>query len=681
MDSGNTNNLNNENVNPNLNNTNEDLTNIFDTPVDLEVTNLGVGETINEYSNENTEILSLDEISEFKEAEIKVESLDINDIRDSVETNPFELNNLEKENADFVQTNEVLSNTAEDSYAPSSVDNLNPVDLDSLTNNQNSTEIKPEETELNKIQETGVTEQIIANQEETNAQIDAVVQQEAPVTEINNEATNEQPVMNTEESVAQQEVPTSNFDSGINTVPTNEQPAMNTEINDNQMEVVTKKKKNFLPIIIVLCVLGVLGGLVAAYFLIFTSPKNIFNKAMDSGVKYLGNSFVDFGKYDTITGNGSLSYEIKAEDANMQATLDMINGISLNYEYGIDYKNKLMNLNLDSKYNNEKLLDLDLYTENNKAYLLFVELYNSYIVSPIEGYDTLFNTDINQEEINIILNSFSSALSKALTDEDFVKSEETIKINGEEVKTTKNSLVLNNKNINRIVKSILTTLKDDADFISAVNKISNDDSVDTKSVLEDAIKNIGEVSSVDNTVIAFSIYTKGLIKEAVGFSCEIKSIETIKMFINKNNDSTYSFVVNKGSEELVNGNIKTNVVKTNTSNSSDVELAVNVKTIGSLKLNVKNNTSYNSAFNKPDISNNIAVEQLPLNWSTNIATLAMANPGFVKLMTNIQTLNAQKEAEAQQDALNNMQQFGDVQNQIQNFDTNTNFTVDSNLGY
>ena len=153
------------------------------------------------------------------------------------------------------------------------------------------------------------------------------------------------------------------------------------------------------------------------------------------------------------------------------------------------------------------------------------------------------------------------------------------------------------------------------------------------------------------------------------------------MFINKNNDSTYSFVVNKGSEELVNGNIKTNVVKTNTSNSSDVELAVNVKTIGSLKLNVKNNTSYNSAFNKPDISNNIAVEQLPLNWSTNIATLAMANPGFVKLMTNIQTLNAQKEAEAQQDALNNMQQFGDVQNQIQNFDTNTNFTVDFNLGY
>ena len=641
MDSGNTNNLNNENVNPNLNNTNEDLTNIFDTPVDFETTNLGVGETTNEYSNEDTEILDLNEISEFKEAEIKVENLDINTIANSettVESNPFELNNVVSENVEMIEETEtsIINNEVVD-YTPSAVDNLNPVSLDSLNNG----------------------EEVVINNAENNMQEEIV--------EMNSEVSTQESSINSELSVAEEEI----------IEPSNESSMVQEEIVENSPETITqepimdttevkvKKKKNILPIIIILILVAIVGALAAVYFLVLTTPKNIFNKALESGVEYLSASFTDFGKYNTITGNGSLSYEIKSEDANMQTTLDLFNGIALNYEYGIDYNNKLMNLNLDSTYNNEKLLDLDMYTENNKAYMLFVDIYNTYITTPIEGYDDLFNMDINQEEISIIINSFSSALSKSLTDEDFVKSEEILKINGEEVKTNKNSFVLNDKNVNRISKSVLTNLKDDADFISAFNRIINDNSVDIKSILEDTINNIGETDGSD-TVIAVSIYTKGIMNEVVGFSAEVKDDETIKMFVNKTDSVTYSIVITKGSEELMTGSIRANINKTETTNNSNIELMLSMKNYGSLKLNLDNNTNYNAIFNKPDISKNITMEELPENWMTNIATGAMNNPGFAKLMTNIQTISAQKEAETQQELEN-------IQNQTQSMETNYNY--------
>ena len=641
MDSGNTNNLNNENINPNLDNVNEDLTNIFDTPVDFETTNLGVGETTNEYSNEDTEILDLNEISEFKEAEIKVENLDINTIANSettVESNPFELNNVVSENVEMIEETEtsIINNEVVD-YTPSAVDNLNPVSLDSLNNG----------------------EEVVINNAENNMQEEIV--------EMNSEVSTQESSINSELSVAEEEI----------IEPSNESSMVQEEIVENSPETITqepimdttevkvKKKKNILPIIIILILVAIVGALAAVYFLVLTTPKNIFNKALESGVEYLSASFTDFGKYNTITGNGSLSYEIKSEDANMQTTLDLFNGIALNYEYGIDYNNKLMNLNLDSTYNNEKLLDLDMYTENNKAYMLFVDIYNTYITTPIEGYDDLFNMDINQEEISIIINSFSSALSKSLTDEDFVKSEEILKINGEEVKTNKNSFVLNDKNVNRISKSVITNLKDDADFISAFNRIINDNSVDIKSILEDTINNIGETDGSD-TVIAVSIYTKGIMNEVVGFSAEVKDDETIKMFVNKTDSVTYSIVITKGSEELMTGSIRANINKTETTNNSNIELMLSMKNYGSLKLNLDNNTNYNAIFNKPDISKNITMEELPENWMTNIATGAMNNPGFAKLMTNIQTISAQKEAETQQELEN-------IQNQTQSMETNYNY--------
>lgn len=600
MDSGNTNNINDENINHNLNNTAEDLTNVFDTPVDLNVTNLGVGETTTEYNKEDTEILDLYPINEFKEAEIKVESSEvesevINEPVINIESNPFELNDSVNENFDLVQETEVFNNSAEVAYTPSSVDNLTPVSLDNLNNNESEAILTNEGESSNKAEETSVVEQ---------------------------------PVIESEQIAIQQEVQNVNIESNVNT------PSTFEKSNASEPEVIIKKKKNIFPIIIVLCIVGVLGALVATYFLIFTTPKNIFNKALDNGIKYLNNSMVEAGKYDTIVGNGSLSYELKAEDSNVQSMLDVFNDISLNYEYGIDYKNKLVNFNIDSTYKNEKLLDVDLYTENSKAYLLFVDIYNTYIASPIEGYDSIFNTDINQKELTTVLDSFKVALSKSLTDEDFVKSEELIKINGMEVKVTKNSFVLNDKNVNRISKSVLTILKDDADFISAINKLSNDETVDAKALLESAIENISDVSSGDNTVIAFSIYTKGFLNEVVGFSAEVKSTETIKLFITKS-VGAYSYVITKGSEELVNGIVRTTGIPTN----SNSQLVLNIKNVGSVKIDVAHKAKYNIPLNKPNISNNIAIEQLPQNWVSNIVTAAMKNPGFAKLITNIQMMN------------------------------------------
>lgn len=638
--------LNNNSVNPNVNIPEEDLTSIFNTPTDENTNNLGVGETSSNYSNEigeDTEILDLNEINAFKEAEIKIEPLDINssiksdeelnsesnvDISaDVVEDNPFEMNNEVTTNESDVNDEVTISNVVEP--VTSDLENVTGSSNEPETFNDVSNEPTPVlMNEGNTINDSTTSDNTVVSQPNVMNSINSLnpVDLDSIDTEnVDNHIINDNGPGNQDFLI--------NQDSSL--VP----PTLNNDTDTSHQEEPKPKKKNkiVLPLIIILILIA---GVVAVYFLVFNNPKRIFSKTISKGFSYLYENLDNVNKYDTTSGTVSLSYELTSEDENMQSVFDMVNGIDFNFAYTVDYKNKLMNFDFDSTYNNEKLLNLSVYGENGKGYVLLKDIYDKYLSTDIEGYEEIFNTTKNQTEVKTILKSAEKALNKALTNDDFIKSEETIKINGKDVKVTNNALVLNNKNFNRISKSVLTTLKNDADFISAVNKISNDESVDTKATLENAIANIGEVDPNDKTTITISIYTKGILKEFVGLNIEVKEETTTVISFIKTNENTYLLVAKQDNDEVLNGTIKLDVKNDSNGGNSNVELTMDIPTMMSVKLDVKSTVKHNVEFNKVDVTNSVDAASLTEVETNTIMTNLMANPGLAKLITNIQTLTS-----------------------------------------
>ena len=630
MDDRQTNEMDNSLNNEPVNVPEEDLTSIFNTPIDENTTNLGVGETSSNYANkvsEDTEILDLNEINAFKEAEINVEPLEVSNstepiveptvnsvestVVDNLEANPFEMNSevsvpVQEENNIVVEP--LVNNNLEDAT----------IQMPAI----NSEESVAIETVNNDSVQVPITDTIINSQPNVMNGVNNL--NPIGLETVTNEGVNNDTTSNS--STGNQEF-LNNQDESL--IP----PTLDSSLENNNVEIPKEKKKNkfILPIIIVIAVLGLL---VALYFLLFNNPKKVFDKTISSGFDALYESLDMATKYDTMSGSGSLSYKLSATDASMQSVFDMINGIAFDYKYAVDYKNKLMNVDFNSTYNNEKLIDLSVYGENGKGYVFLKDVYNKYLSTDIEGYEDIFETTKNQEEVKVILTSVEKALSKSLTNDDFVKEEVTIKVNGKDEKVTSNALVLTNENFNRICKSMLTTLKDDADFISAVNKISQDENVDTKAALEDAIANIGEVDTTDKSTVKLSIYTKGILKQFVGINFEVNDENTIAVSMIKTNDDTYSIVGKQDNKEVVTGTLKVNT----TDSTSDVEIIVNVPDVVNVQVNVKSTVNYNSTFNKVDVTNSVDANTLTDVEANTIMTNLMTNPGLSKLITNIQAL-------------------------------------------
>ena len=619
------NSLNNMTVDPTVSVPQEDLTQIFNTPIDNNTNNLGVGEVSSNYADkvsENTEILDLKGINSANETVVQpVEAAPV--VNNIVEDNPFEMNTtvstaepavapeapVQMPTAEPVVAPEAPTQmpTAEPSVAPEPINNLgvqpnvmndannlNPVGLDSVAN---------------------VNPSVVTNQE--------------------------QPL-----------------------VP----PTLDGGVQPSGAEVPPSKKKNNL-IIPIVAIVAVFGALVALYFLVFNNPKKLFEKSISKGFDTLYNSLDGITKNGTSKSSGSLSYKLSATDPQVQQIFDMINGIAFDYEYVVDYKNKLISLDFNSTYNNEKLINLSGYAENGKGYVLLKDAYDKYLSTEIEGYEKIFENANDQEDVKTILKSIEKALKKSLKSSDFTKETVTIKINGKDEKVNDNALVLTNENFNRISESLLTILKDDADFISAVNKISQDESVDTKAELEDAIASIGEVDPDDTTKIKMSIYTKGVLNEFVGFNLSIVEEEEIGMSFIKNGDNTYDIVGKQGENELVTGTLKAEETITDSKTSSDIELKISVPSIVDIQLNVKSTMEYGSKFNKVDVSNSIDADSLTEIEANTITTNLVNTPGLVKLIANFQGIMNTNTPTSP--GLNN--------NFATDFDTNIDANLDSNF--
>ncbi len=394
----------------------------------------------------------------------------------------------------------------------------------------------------------------------------------------------------------------------------------------------TTKNKNNKVLWIILGVVLVAIILFAVFQFLIKSPKEVFETAVDQVYHAVNDSVVKNVK--TEKGTYSLKVNVDAKDAQAKQMLDFINKISLNGSYEVDNENMIMNMALRSKYDQATLLDMDFYMNEKKGYLYLPGVYNRYIETDVESTNT---EKIDKEQLSIVLEESVKAFKKSLKDKYFISADTKISINGKEKKVKKITLELTESRVNEMTKVILTELKENDRFLTALSKVGNQSKEDIKSGLEESLADVDNTNSTNSGVYKFSLYTTGMNQNIVGYEIDGSDDESRQiMKIQVENDTYYYQFIND-EDEVLNGSIE---VKDDKKNGSNIIINASITNIADVKLEMGYTKEENVTVKAKEITNSINSEMLTENDNQLIMQGLLQNEGFIKLMNDIQKLSS-----------------------------------------
>lgn len=355
--------------------------------------------------------------------------------------------------------------------------------------------------------------------------------------------------------------------------------------------ITSKKGNKIIPIVaVVLVVVALFAGGFYYYFnktdkIVTNVINKAFNKINDS-IDEIEN--FDYNK-DTALVNGSLKI-----DTNIDGLEDLKNE-KFDYTFGMDYKNRKLELGAALTENETKIIDALLYFINDKAYVSLKDDYKKIINidDEIFNFDDIFkieNVNFNKDDLNYITKEFKKILIDSIEMNKLTKSSSNIKLNGKSTKVTKISYNLNEKNTKKFIENIIDSILDNDELIKKLSKIS-DMSV---SNIEDTLK---DAKNEDIEAIGtLNLYTKGFTNEfakleLINNNAEfgiINNNDNTVIYV-KDNDANLEITVNentknklsidylyKESNAKVDGTIKiTNKEISESKNEGSIELSVN----------------------------------------------------------------------------------------------------------
>lgn len=390
-------------------------------------------------------------------------------------------------------------------------------------------------------------------------------------------------------------------------------------------EFIPKTKHKGLKIFIAtLLILGMMAGGYFIYQYKFTNPKTIINKLLDSvkaNVKSVSN--IDTNKYK-FDGLVKIDTNILNEE-----TSNIIKNISLQINGQVDTKDKIGNLNINTKYKEDKFLDINAYYEKDNIYVKPKDLYDKYI--KIENKTEINKDNANSKDVQVITNSIVNALKKEVNKLTIEQTNSTITINGKNVDTIEYKITLKNEEINNISKNILNTLKEDKEFIKSMDKLSNENTLES---INELINNIND--KTNNETYLISVYTnKGI------FNKELVSVRIAS--INNDTNNKEVLEIDKISND------ETNVLLSTLDGEVNIRVKQN-RSAANLVINFKQDQKYaNVEFSinyekintvtKPDVSNSKNINELTEQEITDIQTKFAENKVLLKLMEELSTAN------------------------------------------
>lgn len=381
-----------------------------------------------------------------------------------------------------------------------------------------------------------------------------------------------------------------------------------------------KKGSNKLVIIVIilllLLLLAAFGGVVYDRLVV---SKNIFKMLIQNTFTYLEENV---NNHDTVIGTFELKVGGTSSDHSTNSMLDIMSKLDLSGSYGIDYKNKIANLDVYTKYENEKLLNSSVYMEDNNGYIELKEIYDKYIQIPVQDYNNLFSSNEKNDDYKVILRSVNKALTGSLKDEYFTKEKVVVR----DVKTTKTTLNLSKKNYNLMKKDFIHALLNDNEFLKSSSSISDKSVDEVKKELNNYLKE-ENFEGID-----VSIYTKGFKNEFV----QLEIVNSTDSIIIMDEKDSYRYQVMNNNKLMYDGSLKVDsgkdvVTCDFTVNDKEENNTITFKMTSSVK--------YNEVIQKVNVSNSIGYEELTTDDINSISTKILDNKTFMRFVEDISSLS------------------------------------------
>lgn len=384
-----------------------------------------------------------------------------------------------------------------------------------------------------------------------------------------------------------------------------------------EKELRNANRGSIAPVVVVIFVIIALLGLAffgGKYYL--ASRNNIKIFMNDYFDKLEGN----IGKNSSTSGNLSLNVngDTTRNDGNI---FKILNNLDFSMDYGIDTKENITNIDINTNYYGDNLINIGTYIEGNNVYLSLGDLYSKYIKLNNSKEDNGDKKSMTNDDYKVIINSIGTAVSESLKEEYFTKN--WVKLDGKSV--NKVELLLNNNNIKIINENIINNLKSNNDFIDSFGKLTGKKTMEVKELLD---KEVEEVNNREYKNTKISLYTK--ITKFV--KLEITSGED--KIVVKSNDKGYSFeIVDSKDNNTYNGTIKIN------NNSDSTTYNVNVKDSNNLEIKINNTINKTTKIEKKDVSNSVLLEDITEKEYEDIINKISNNKAFNKIYEDISNSN------------------------------------------
>lgn len=375
-----------------------------------------------------------------------------------------------------------------------------------------------------------------------------------------------------------------------------------------------EKKKvnrgNVAPVVVVILVIIALGALLFFGGRYYLSSRNNIKILVDNYFNYLEENIVN-----TNSESGSLKFNVKGDtNGDNGKVFKILNNLDFTINYDIDYKNDIVNLDLNTNYYGDKLIDINTYIENNTLYFYSGDLYNKYIEYKIDKDGN--GEKVTKEDIKTLVNGIKNAISESLKDEYFTKSNE--KVDGKML--NKVELNLNKSNTKSIYEDIINCLLRNDSFIDSAAKLMGKNRDEIKELFNDELNNIKDDEYTDTTISLYTKFTKFVM-------LEIKD-DNDKLTIKKE-DNIYSYKL-EGSESY-NGTIEVN--------SSDENYNIIIKDNNNLEIEINGSFNKNTEVDKKDVSNSVMADEMTENEMEEIFDKVSKNKAFKRIYEDINNNN------------------------------------------
>lgn len=326
----------------------------------------------------------------------------------------------------------------------------------------------------------------------------------------------------------------------------------------------TSKNNNILIIVPILLVIFLVGFL-SWYLLIFKNPVSVYRSYIKKGINEV---FSVVNKNDDKYESGiKIGANVKVNnDMIDESILDLINNISLNFNFQTDKKSQQLVYKLESKYKKDSLLNISAFinSKDKKSYVYLKDYLDKYIEMDLEDYisfaelleDETFAQKVNKNKVKeILIKEISNVITK----------ENATKENGVYI------LKFTEKELVEKTKTIANNLKNNEKYL---NCFENPDEV--KSNLEDSIENLNKIEIGDKT-LTYKIYKNGLMQK-------VTKVEVIydDMVLSFDIDGkVINYTLTQSGEKVLDGSINI----TGEKNNKKIGLTLNIPEVGSITLN------------------------------------------------------------------------------------------------